>query len=960
MEDWLQQFREKHQEDWLVQPIPALNNQSPTAASKSAAGRALLDQLLDEYERAAIHLSAMDDVNPEMGGHGMSMDANPDRAWAYSRLGITTVMESTPSGSAREVPAISGSSSCAFALGSSVALTRLDTISLNGQSGKVVGPPSEGRLPVRLQGGKTMRIRIRHLREYDPYDESALATGDGPPAAPNPQNKSQSSRGAQYDKTVSYVVARVDFERLPRWPADGCERAALAFRSGHDEIRKHVEHPNKCARQRAFERVAGGWASSKPLREISDEGLWLLALPYMEQTAAAEETFDVRAALDHLYTRQEDPEVAALLDRATGKRQFKLGTARGRFPGLRMLLACLAKKRLATDHSLEVLFGEAAHVRRLMLEVGNLFADRPPAGSPTYAEWQDVLEEEFALLPGCCANCSAEGAHLRLLRCGSCKEAEYCSTVCQKAHWPLHKPACRRATGKGVTSADAAASAAEKALREQVLARESAAQMAQLDAKEARWEDEAFRAYESGAWDSQPSAAHNCDGKPYAADVGEFAYAIVGRCAQLVGLLPRVQHLRPMTGTPLGLPNNVENWYVLQTEAGAYIVLPHEPLFGDSGGGNFAGVAFAGTYVAEEGNADDVAWVAVARPRGATGRRTRDSAFTRTCAWLRAAKERATAVTHGLFKRGTPECLGHSVLTHHTMGCAMHSVGPPTSSAVAHARSRLLARQQLRAASEVLEGPPPSSDALVRAEARLLSVLDLACRLPAEVRDQPVVTRAATLLARVTGHRPSTAAVAVAMLERVASLGGWDTSHRAQIDDALAGIRANVRTSAASAGAAPAPSAEETPALRQCKACGACKPRAAYSTNQWKQGKRRCRGCQEGGVTTTVAQRADAQYDAEEEAAFAALHSKRVAEESAWVETELERRNANARADDECPICFDAKAAADKCALHGNGQHWVCRGCLAEMMAVSRDATGIPCPHCRQECSFAAVRGLLR
>ena len=28
--------------------------------------------------------------------------------------------------------------------------------------------------------------------------------------------------------------------------------------------------------------------------------------------------------------------------------------------------------------------------------------------------------------------------------CGACKEAAYCSTDCQKLHWPEHKKACSR------------------------------------------------------------------------------------------------------------------------------------------------------------------------------------------------------------------------------------------------------------------------------------------------------------------------------------------------------------------------------------------------------------------------------------------------------------------------------------------------------------------------------------
>jgi hypothetical protein len=31
----------------------------------------------------------------------------------------------------------------------------------------------------------------------------------------------------------------------------------------------------------------------------------------------------------------------------------------------------------------------------------------------------------------------------KLLQCGGCKEAQYCSRDCQTKHWSEHKPACK-------------------------------------------------------------------------------------------------------------------------------------------------------------------------------------------------------------------------------------------------------------------------------------------------------------------------------------------------------------------------------------------------------------------------------------------------------------------------------------------------------------------------------------
>jgi hypothetical protein len=46
---------------------------------------------------------------------------------------------------------------------------------------------------------------------------------------------------------------------------------------------------------------------------------------------------------------------------------------------------------------------------------------------------------------GCCVFCeeSPERAAMTLSRCGACKQAIYCGRACQKAHWKLHKAACK-------------------------------------------------------------------------------------------------------------------------------------------------------------------------------------------------------------------------------------------------------------------------------------------------------------------------------------------------------------------------------------------------------------------------------------------------------------------------------------------------------------------------------------
>ena len=153
MADALEQFRQQHLEKWLTEPIPMLNNLSPTAASKTKDGRARLEQLLDFYEKSS-------KAQANLGGM-MMMNVNPDREWVYSKLGIGP---SRGSSGSQQVPHVHAKAMI-FAKGCELVLTKLDTVHLNGQTGTVIGPPHEGRLPLKMQDGSMKRVRLHNLRE---------------------------------------------------------------------------------------------------------------------------------------------------------------------------------------------------------------------------------------------------------------------------------------------------------------------------------------------------------------------------------------------------------------------------------------------------------------------------------------------------------------------------------------------------------------------------------------------------------------------------------------------------------------------------------------------------------------------------------------------------------------------------------------------------------------------------
>jgi hypothetical protein len=47
-----------------------------------------------------------------------------------------------------------------------------------------------------------------------------------------------------------------------------------------------------------------------------------------------------------------------------------------------------------------------------------------------------------------CSGCGRTDYEGHLRACSACKKAAYCSQACQKAHWKVHKPECKKASTK--------------------------------------------------------------------------------------------------------------------------------------------------------------------------------------------------------------------------------------------------------------------------------------------------------------------------------------------------------------------------------------------------------------------------------------------------------------------------------------------------------------------------------
>ena len=119
----------------------------------------------------------------------------------------------------------------------------------------------------------------------------------------------------------------------------------------------------------------------------------------------------------------------------------------------------------------------------------------------------------------------------------------------------------------------------------------------------------------------------------------------------------------------------------------------------------------------------------------------------------------------------------------------------------------------------------------------------------------------------------------------------------------------------------------------------------AFTQAQWRKGQRRCKDCQAGNVASVQQQIREAE-SVEEAADYERLARERVAVERANIQAELERRNSVEHNDDECPVCFEHAAEADRRTL--SCKHWLCRDCMTDL--VSADQTRLresSCPMCR-------------
>jgi len=293
--------------------------------------------------------------------------------------------------------------------------------------------------------------------------------------------------------------------------------------------------------------------------------------------------------------------------------------------------------------------------------------------------------------------------------------------------------------------------------------------------------------------------------------------------------------------------------------------------------------------------------------RGNECRELRDAVHTRTHALLvllaGSADEYLTEIVQ--WRTGTVALPGHMGLS--GVGLTEEQTVEWWEQQNRGARTRALARRQMVDAQAHLVTENPAQGG-----AQLLTAVQLLRSLPPGEIDQEATAAGALQLANTMGTHRETAGIAATELEQVLPVLTPTGQAATDVRRALEEVRAR------------AP--EE---LRECKTCGERKTKPAYSDNQWRKGQRRCKACQEAGITESIVAREERRQQQDSDTALAELHRQAVEAEHNRIQAELARRNALEHTDDDCPICLEAVGTTERSFF--GCKHWLCTDCLGDM-----------------------------
>ena len=262
-------------------------------------------------------------------------------------------------------------------------------------------------------------------------------------------------------------------------------------------------------------------------------------------------------------------------------------------------------------------------------------------------------------------------------------------------------------------------------------------------------------------------------------------------------------------------------------------------------------------------------------------------------------------------------------------------------------RLRSLVRTMLREAGRVMDVDQIAEPTDQRAASvKALSAVQLLYRLPAAERNHELMAAAVAQLARGVGAYPEMSDSAQAALLQVA-VQARDSAHLlTEVRQAISNVRAAASSRTSQGGIEhPAGDISRERSMRQCRGCGESKAEGEFDPDQWvRRRKRWCKSCQ-------PASNAASKYDGEAEKESVDALIQEAEAEQMRVAAELTRRNSEELKDSDCKVCFEPIAEAEQCCFPCDARHWICRGCLPDLLATMRsNAQGertLMCPMCR-------------
>lgn len=451
-----------------------------------------------------------------------------------------------------------------------------------------------------------------------------------------------------------YVVASTDFRRIPRWVNDGIEQLRHEIDLGENEVHPELTTSTSHPDQKALAELMGGWFFDQPLHEMGDGMMgrgFALSMPFMTQQQAAEDQSNLEQAKSHLIQefKSGNNEIKNLLQQIGCKKLiYKASQYPRRFPDFKFILVPLFQKHLASDENIELLFGQVAHVRHLLLQIGTDMANPPPSNSPAGALLSQFQQSSKARVASQCAMCESEEGPKDNNKCGACKTVYYCSTVCQRKHWPVHKPDCLIAQGKPVP--DSARDNAARTLAEweesnhQQEAQERNEYVVKVQGK--------VTAFINESPSKVKTMSEDCYGNQRRAHLPIYGPTCEMRVAISMGL--EVETELSLGFFPAGIPSTLSGRGLLVKDpyntvdgcidTAAKIMILHEKLFADKGNGNLDGYSLDGIFVVDS-RFTKLRWTRVAEPTDPPHDWNR---YERFWSYLEKAIREATAVSSSI------------------------------------------------------------------------------------------------------------------------------------------------------------------------------------------------------------------------------------------------------------------------------------------------------------------------